>query len=94
METWGWVILIVFALFIGLVAQYIIRRGSGLEWVLVSIGAGAGTYFASDYDLGGFGKWGATFFGMHVFPALIGGVVVAAVLTFLLHVSAQRASES
>lgn len=94
MDTWAWIILVVFALFVGLVAQYIIRGGSGLEWALVSVGVGAAAYFSSEYDLGGFGNWGATILGMHVFPAFIGGVIVAVLLTFLLHMGEQTTSQS
>ncbi len=84
METWGWIILIAAALFIGLAAQYVMRRGTGYEWMLVAAGAGVGGYVASEYDLGGLGKWGTEIAGMYLFPALIGALLVAAIVAIVL----------
>ena len=61
METWGWILLIVGALVIGLVAQYLIRRELGYEWIWVSLGAGIAGFVASEYDLVGLGKWGTEY---------------------------------
>lgn len=80
METWGWVVLVVGAVVIGLLAQYAFRGRFGYEWIATAIGAGLGGYFASEYSLGGLGKWGTEWVSLSIFPALIGALVVAAVV--------------
>ena len=85
METWGYVILIAGAIVIGLVAQYALRQRFGYEWVATAIGAGVGGFVASEYGLGGLGKWGTAYYGLHIFPALIGGLVVAAIVEAVIY---------
>lgn len=85
MDTWGYVTLIVGAVVIGLLAQYGIRQRFGYEGIVTAIGAGVGGFFASEYSLGGLGKWGTEFFGLAIFPALIGGLIVAAVVEVVVY---------
>lgn len=87
MDTWGYIILIAGAVVIGLVAQFGIRRVFGYEWVLTAIGAGIGGYVASEYDLAGLGKWGTEVAGLAIFPAIIGALVLAAVIEVVLLVA-------
>ncbi len=84
MDTWGYVILIAGAVVIALVAQFGIRRIFGYEWVLTAIGAGVGGYVASEYDLAGLGKWGTEVAGLAIFPAVVGALVLAAVIEAVL----------
>ncbi|MGA7673112.1 MAG: hypothetical protein WBW04_22035 [Nitrolancea sp.] len=94
METWGWILLVFGAVVIGLVAQYLIRRGVGYEWVLVAVGAGAGGYVASEYELVGLGKWGTEYAGMYIYPAAIGAIVVGAVVAFVVYFGEHITAES
>lgn len=87
MDTWGYVILIAGAVVIGLVAQLGLRRLFGYEWVLTAIGAGIGGYIASEYDLAGLGKWGTEVSGLAIFPAIVGALVLAAVIEAVLFVA-------
>ncbi len=87
MDTWGYVILIAGAVVIGLVAQFGIRRLFGYEWVLTAIGAGVGGFIASEYDLASLGKWGTEVSGLAIFPAILGALVVAAVIEIVLFVT-------
>lgn len=84
MDTWGYVLLIVGAVVIGMVTQFSIRRVFGYEWVLTAIGAGVGGFVASEYSLAGLGKWGYEVGGLAIFPAIIGAVLVAAVIEVVL----------
>ena len=90
METWGYVILIAGAIVIGLVAQYALRQRFGYEWVATAIGAGVGGFVASEYGLGGLGKWGIAYYGLHIFPALIGGLVVAAIVEAVIYFAVRQ----
>jgi len=85
MEAWGYVFLVVGAIVIGLVAQYVMRRQIGYEWVLTAIGAAIGGFVGSEYYLSGLGKWGTERFGMYFFPAMIGAVIVAAVVEAVMY---------
>lgn len=89
MESWGYVILIAGAIVIGLLAQYALRRRFGYAWIATAIGAGVGGFVASEYALGGLGKWGTAYYGLHLFPALIGGVIVAAIVEAVIAFAVQ-----
>ena len=87
MDAWGWVILIVGAIVIGLVAQYLMRRRVGYEWVVTAIGAAVGGFIGSEYHLGGLGEWGTEVAGMFIFPALIGAIILAAIVEAVMYFS-------
>jgi uncharacterized membrane protein YeaQ/YmgE (transglycosylase-associated protein family) len=94
MDAWGYVTLIVGAIAIGLLVQYGLDRRFGYEWIVAALGAGVGGFLASEYSLGGLGKWGTEFFGLAIFPALIGAVIVAAVVGVALHYAERRLATS
>ena len=83
METWGIVILIVGAVVIGLAAQYLMRGQFGWEFLLTAVGAGLGGFVASEY-LGTLSNWGTELYGMRIFPALIGALVIGAVVEVVM----------
>lgn len=85
MDTWGYVTLIVGAVVIGLLAQFGIRQRVGYEGMVTALGAGVGGFLASEYSLGGLGRWGTEFFGLAIFPALIGALIVATVVEFVFY---------
>lgn len=85
MHAWGYVILIVGAIVIGLGAQYLMRQRVGYEWVLTSVGAAVGGFVASEYHLGGLGKWGTEVAAMSIFPALIGAVILAVIVEAVIY---------
>ncbi len=76
MEIWGWVILIVGALVIGLVAQFVPDTRTMFDWVITAVAAGIGGFIASEL-LGSFSTWGPEIQGLYLIPALIGAVVFA-----------------
>lgn len=49
MDFWGYVMLIVGALAIGLLAEYVVRQQFGYEWLVTAVGAGIGGFIASEY---------------------------------------------
>lgn len=94
METWGWILLIVGALVIGLVAQYLIRRELGYEWIWVSLGAGIAGFVASEYDLVGLGKWGTEYVNIAIYPAVIAAVAVGAIVALLVYYGERATARS
>ena len=75
----GWLALIVGAIVIGVVAQYIGDAHFGYEWVLTAIGAFIGGLVLSEFfvDLRSFEPvWD----GLALIPAAIGGVVLGGVV--------------
>lgn len=89
MAGWGDVVLILFALVVGLGAQALIRSRVGFEWVVTAVAAWLGGLTGSEYHLAGFGSWGWDVAGLHVFPALIGGLLLAALAELGLRVLAR-----
>ena len=84
MDAWGVVILIVGALVIGgLAALYDYERYT-VAAAAASLGAFIGGFVASEY-LGSLSSWGTVWYGVQIFPALIGAVLVAAVVVLVLH---------
>ena len=84
MDAWGVVTLIVGALIIGGVAALIDYERYTVAAAAASIGAFIGGFVASEY-LGTLSNWGTLWYGVRIFPALIGGVVVAAAVVAVLH---------
>jgi uncharacterized membrane protein YeaQ/YmgE (transglycosylase-associated protein family) len=80
----GWigaVILVAGALVIGFALYFVGTPAGGYEWVVTSIGGLIGGFVGSEY-LGDWSRWGPNFDGLYVAPALVAGIVVAAVVAF------------
>jgi hypothetical protein len=75
----GWVVLIVGALILGLVAQFVGQTETGYEWLVVAIGAGVGAVVASEFIVG-WRDFGPVWDGLAMGPALIGGLVLGLVV--------------
>jgi uncharacterized membrane protein YeaQ/YmgE (transglycosylase-associated protein family) len=76
---WGWLILIVGALLLGVIAQLIGTARFGYEWIITAIAAFVGAFAASEFIV----DWRAyqpVFDNLALIPALIGGVVVGVVI--------------
>jgi hypothetical protein len=74
----GWLILIVGALALGVVMQFIGEARIGFEWVVVAMAAFFGGLIASEFVV----AWQAfepVYEGLALVPALIGGLVVGLV---------------
>lgn len=84
MDFWGYVMLIVGALAIGLLAEYVVRQQFGYEWLVTAVGAGIGGFIASEY-LGGFSDWGPEREGLAFFPAIVGALVVGVIVELIMH---------
>jgi uncharacterized membrane protein YeaQ/YmgE (transglycosylase-associated protein family) len=81
MDTWGYVILIVGAVAVGFLVEYALDQRLSYAGLLAAIGAVIGGFVASEY-LGGLSDWGTELYGMRIFPAIIGAVLVAALVMF------------
>lgn len=85
MQGWGYVILIVGAIVIGALAQYLVREHLGYEGIVTAIGAGIGGYVGGAFHLGGLAGWGTAYYGLAIFPALIGGLIIAAAVEVVMY---------
>jgi uncharacterized membrane protein YeaQ/YmgE (transglycosylase-associated protein family) len=75
----GWSVVIIGALVIGVVAQFIGETRTGFEWLVVAIGAAIGAVVASEFivDMRTFEPvWD----GLALVPALVGGLIVGVVV--------------
>jgi uncharacterized membrane protein YeaQ/YmgE (transglycosylase-associated protein family) len=82
----GWLAittLIAAALVIGIVAQVIGETATGWEWAPVGLGALIGGWIGSE-ALAGASTWGPVFEGMYLLPALIGALVLGAVVDLVV----------
>jgi uncharacterized membrane protein YeaQ/YmgE (transglycosylase-associated protein family) len=75
----GWILLIVGALVIGAVAQFVGETRTGYEWLADSIAAGIGALVASEFIVA-WRTFEPTWDGLALVPALIGGLVVGLVV--------------
>ena len=94
MGVWAYLIVILTALLLGSLAQYLARARLGYEWIVVGIGSGVAASVAGNAHLGGLGGWGPALDGLHVVPALLGAAVVAALLGAFLAVAVRSAAPS
>ena len=76
---WGWLILIVGAVVLGIVAQLIGEARTGYEWVVTAIGAFVGGFAASEFVVG-WRTYEPVFDNLALIPALIGGLVVGIIV--------------
>lgn len=83
MDAGGFLILILGAVVLGLIGQYLGQAHYPYEWVLYGIGALIGGYVASEL-LGSAGEWGPEYGGLFLAPALIGGVIVGGLVEIVL----------
>lgn len=81
--AWAALALVVGALVIGLVAQYIGEVMVGYEWSLTTLAALAGGWLGSE-AFGAASEWGPHWEGLYVVPAIIGAVVLGGVVDLLV----------
>ena len=79
MSTLAAVLLVVGALVIGVIPQFIGDVTVGWEWAATAVAALVGGYLGSE-ALGTLSTWGPVFEGLYIVPALIGAVVLGAVM--------------
>lgn len=77
--VWAWLVLIVGALVLGVIAQLIGDARFGYEWIVTAIGAAIGAFVASEFIVG-FTTYEPIFDNLALIPALIGGVVVGVIV--------------
>ena len=97
LDLFGWdvgmsaiaaMLLVLAALLIGVVSQYIGEVTVGFEWVATGIAALVGGYLGSE-ALGTASTWGPVYDGLYLLPALIGAVVVGFVVDAILRYSTE-----
>lgn len=77
MTLLGWIVLVVGALVVGAVAQWVMQADMPFRWVATSIGAAIGAGLASEWLFAGTTP---EFEGMAIIPAIVGGLVVGVVV--------------
>ena len=75
----AWIVVIVAALIFGVLAQYIGEARTGYEWLVDAIGFGVGAIVASEFVIA-WQKFEPVYDGLALVPALIGGLVVGAIV--------------
>jgi uncharacterized membrane protein YeaQ/YmgE (transglycosylase-associated protein family) len=80
------ILLVVGAVVIAAIAQYIGRVSFGYEWVFTGIAALVGGWLGSE-AFGSLSTWGPVFEGLYLLPALIGAVVLGGVIDALVRFS-------
>jgi uncharacterized membrane protein YeaQ/YmgE (transglycosylase-associated protein family) len=79
MSGYAALLLVVGAVLLGALPQFIGEPRVGYEFVFPMIGAVIGGWLGSE-AFGTFSTWGAEFEGLYMLPALIGGVVVGGIV--------------
>jgi uncharacterized membrane protein YeaQ/YmgE (transglycosylase-associated protein family) len=80
------IILVLGAIVIAAVAQYIGRVSFGYEWVFTGIAALVGGWLGSE-AFGTLSTWGPALEGLYILPALIGAIVLGAVVDAVVRFS-------
>ncbi|NJD28601.1 MAG: hypothetical protein FIA92_09925 [Chloroflexi bacterium] len=75
----GWLLLIAGAIAFGVVAQFIGRAETGIEWLVDAIAAGIGALVASEFIVS-WRTFEPVWDGLALVPALVGGLVVGIVV--------------
>ncbi len=88
MSTVAALLLILGALLIGVVSQYIGDVTVGYEWAVTGAGALIGGYLGSE-AFGTASTWGPEFQGLYVLPAIIGALIVGFVVDAILRYSTE-----
>jgi uncharacterized membrane protein YeaQ/YmgE (transglycosylase-associated protein family) len=76
----GWIILVVGALAVGAVAQWLFKADMPYRWVITAIATFVGAIAASEWL---FADWTPEIEGIAVWPAIVGGLVVGVVVDFI-----------
>jgi uncharacterized membrane protein YeaQ/YmgE (transglycosylase-associated protein family) len=79
--VWGAIVMIAFALVLGVAAQMYGEKHTTYEWLITGIAAVAGAIVASEY-LGTISAYGPQFDGLALVPALIGAAVVGVIVDY------------
>lgn len=77
MSTFAAILLVIGAVLLGVIPQFIGEPKLAVEWIFPMIGVLVGGWIGSE-ALGSLSTWGYAFEGLYVLPALIGGVVLGA----------------
>ena len=91
MGTIGIVVLIIGALVIGAVTQYVARTRWGHQSAITALAAAVGGLLASEY-LGALSSWGPQYDGLAIVPALLGALVLAAIAELAVRTTMQTAA--
>jgi uncharacterized membrane protein YeaQ/YmgE (transglycosylase-associated protein family) len=95
LDLFGWnpgmtliaaIVLVLGALAVGAIAQYIGRVTFGYEWIIAAAGAVVGGWLGSE-AFGTLSTWGPVFDGLYLLPALIGAIVVGGTVDALTRIS-------
>jgi uncharacterized membrane protein YeaQ/YmgE (transglycosylase-associated protein family) len=79
MSTFAAILLVVGAVLLGAIVQFIGEPRIGYEWIFPAIALVVGGWLGSE-AFGTLSTWGPEFEGLYVLPALIGAVVLGAVV--------------
>jgi uncharacterized membrane protein YeaQ/YmgE (transglycosylase-associated protein family) len=79
MSTFAAILLVVGALLIGAIPQFIGEPRIGFEWLFTAAAVLVGGWLGSE-AFGSASTWGLEFEGLYVLPAIIGGVILGAVV--------------
>ena len=88
MSTIAALLLVLAALLIGVVSQYIGDVTVGFEWAGTGVAALAGGYLGSE-AFGAASTWGPVFDGLYLLPAIIGALIVGFVVDAILRFSTE-----
>ena len=83
MSGYAALLLVVGAVLLGAVPQFIGEPKVGYEWIFPAIGVLVGGWLGSE-AFGRLSTWGAEFEGLYVLPALIGGIVLGAIVDVIV----------
>jgi uncharacterized membrane protein YeaQ/YmgE (transglycosylase-associated protein family) len=86
MSTFAALLLVVGALLIGVIAQFIGAVNVSWEWAVTGIAALVGGYLGSE-AFGSVSTWGPEIDGFFVLPALIGAVIVGGVVDVVVRMT-------
>lgn len=89
MGTGGFILLLAGALVIGIIVQFVGQARSGYDWLITAIAAAIGGFAASEW-LAGASTWGPEVDGLFVLPALIGAVILGAVVEYAVRAFSPR----
>jgi hypothetical protein len=81
----GLALLIIGALVIGVGFQFLGRGAAPYEWVVTSMAAFVGAFAASEFFVS-LRDWQPVFDGVALIPALVGGLVVGAIVAFTMRI--------
>lgn len=88
MSTIAALLLVLAALLIGVVSQYIGDVTVGFEWAGTGVAALVGGYLGSE-AFGAASTWGPVFDGLYLLPAIIGALIVGFVIDAILRFSTE-----